>query len=288
MPTNTRLFFPCLASLLIIGARTGLAADSNFDRTLSTAVAPSITISTEAGYVHLHAGADTQVHIVAHVRGNHGGSGAETDHAIEQIVHNPPIRQQGNQIIVGERHSSDLFRNVTIDYEITAPRNSLADIATGSGDLEIQDVGSSLKAQSGSGSVRARGIHGPAMLGTGSGDIELSETAEGDVRAQTGSGSIRLHDISGGLYAEAGSGDIEVSGTIRSDWKLDTGSGSIRLTLGSQARFTLDATSGSGGIRVSQSLTRSGDISGYHVVGQANGGGAKLIAQTGSGDIEIR
>ena len=113
-----------------------------------------------------------------------------------------------------------------------------------SGDVEIQDVGASVKAQSGSGSVRVHGVQGMTTLGTGSGDIELQQTGPGDVKAETGSGSIRLHGISGALKASTGSGDIEAEGQPTSDWKVSTGSGSVRLSVGN-AHFTLDADTGS-------------------------------------------
>ncbi len=281
---------PCLLASLVLsfGIRAASATDRTFDRTLSTGSAPSISVSTASGYIHLSPGSDNQVHVSAHLHSGNGwfgGGGASAD--FEQIIRDPPIRQEGNDIIVGERHSSDLYRNITIDYEITAPRDSALDLVSGSGDLEIQNVGSTLKAQSGSGAVRARGVHGPATLGSGSGDLELFETARGDVRAQTGSGSIRLHDISGGLRAGTGSGDVEIFGSVTSDWKIDTGSGSIRLNLGSQAHFELDAFTGSGNVRVGPPVSLTGDTERHHVSGKVNGGGPLLKAQTGSGDIEI-
>jgi len=55
----------------------------------------------------------------------------------------------------------------------------------------------------------------------------------GDVKAQTGSGSVELRNLHGGLRAGTGSGDIKVGGTPSSDWKLRAGSGSVELWPGS-------------------------------------------------------
>ena len=55
------------------------------------------------------------------------------------------------------------------------------------------------------------------------------QTGEGDVKAQTGSGNIELKDIHGGLHAGTGSGDIKITGCPRCDWKLETGSGSVEF-----------------------------------------------------------
>src|SRR5215471_3995603 len=183
------------AAALTLAAATAFAADSSFDRTLNVSGNPNVSVSTGSGYIHLNPGSGSQVHIVAHLRSSHGwmsGGSGDVDSRIQQIVSNPPIVQNGNDITIGERHNNDLYRNINIDYDITLPKASSISAATGSGDVQIQDVGATIKAQSGSGSVQARGIQGPATLGTGSGNIELQQTGPGDVKAETGSGSIRL------------------------------------------------------------------------------------------------
>jgi hypothetical protein len=270
-------------------AATAFAADSNFDRTLSVSGSPNVSVSTGSGYIHLNPGSGSQIHIVAHLRSSHGwmSGGNDVDSRIQQIVSNPPIVQNGNEITIGERHSNDLYRNISIDYDITLPKTSGINAATGSGDVQIQDVGATIKAQSGSGSVRAHGIQGPATLGTGSGDIELEQTGPGDVKAETGSGSIRLNGLSGALRASTGSGDIEAAGQPTADWKLSTGSGSVRLVVGS-AHFNLDADTGSGSINVSQPITMQGSLNRHHVSGVVNGGGPIIRVGTGSGDIQIK
>jgi Putative adhesin len=281
------LVFTATAFTLI--AATAFAADSNFTRTLNVGSSPNVSVSTGSGYIRLHPSSGDQVQIVAHVHSSHGwmSGGGDVDGRIQQIVSSPPITQNGNDIIIGEHHSNDLFRNITIDYEITLPRSSAINSTTGSGDVEIQDVGASVKAQSGSGSVRVHGVQGPTTLGTGSGDIELQQTGPGDVKAETGSGSIRLHGLAGALKASTGSGDIEAEGQPTNDWKLSTGSGSVRLTVGN-AHFNLDADTGSGNINVAQPMTMQGSLNRHHVNAVVNGGGPTLHIGTGSGDIQIK
>jgi hypothetical protein len=275
------------ASTLVLAAT--VFADSNFDRTLNVSGSPNVSVSTGSGYIKLHPGSGSQVHIVAHVRSGHGwmSGGSDVESRIQQIVSNPPIVQTGNDITIGERHNNDLFRNITIDYDITLPKSSTINAGTGSGDIEIQDVGANVKAQSGSGSVHVRGVEGATTLGTGSGDIELHQTGPGDVKAETGSGSIRLQGLSGALKAGTGSGEIEAQGQPTSDWKLSTGSGSVRLIVGG-ARFNLDADTGSGSINVTQPITMQGSLNRHHVSGVVNGGGPTIKVGTGSGDIQIK
>ncbi len=275
------------AVLTFAAATSAWAVQDTFDRTLNVGSTPNVNVATGSGYIRLHPGSDSQIHIVGHVHASQSWFGTDRDSRIQQIVNNPPIFQSGNDITIGERHSGEMFRNISIDYEITLPRSSTIDATTGSGDLEVTDVGSSLRAQSGSGSVRAHGIKGPATLGTGSGDIEFNQASPGDVKAETGSGSIRLHSIAGALKASTGSGDVEVEGQPTTDWKVSTGSGSIRLTVGS-ARFNFDADTGSGNISVAQPITMQGNLNRHHISGVVNGGGPTIRANTGSGDIQIR
>jgi DUF4097 and DUF4098 domain-containing protein YvlB len=275
---------------LTLAATTAFGADSTFERTLKTGSSPNLSVTTGSGNVHLHPGSDNQVHVVAHLHTNHGwmSGGNDVESRMQQIVNNPPVAQNGNDITIGERHNSDLYRNISIDYDVTLPRSSNIAATTGSGDVEIQDAGGSLKAQSGSGNVRASGIQGAATLGTGSGDIELHQTGPGDVKAETGSGNIRLYGISGALRSSTGSGDIEANGQPSTDWKLSTGSGNIHLFVGSNAHFNVDADTGSGTIRVEQPITMQGSLNRHHVTGSVNGGGPTIRANTGSGDIQIR
>lgn len=275
---------------------SAFAADRSFDRTLTVSASPNVSVNTGSGNIHLHPGSDSQIHISArlHANNNHGwfdGGSGDVESRMTQIANNPPIQQSGSSITIGERDhggSNSLYRNISIDYDITLPRASAITAGSGSGDVQIEDVGASLKASTCSGNVKAHGIHGTATLDTGSGDIELQETAGGDVRAQTGSGNIHLDGIAGGLRAITGSGDIAIGGSPATDWKLETGSGNIRMNLGSSARFNLNASTGSGSVNIAQPITMQGSLDKHHISGSVNGGGPILRAETGSGDIEIR
>lgn len=286
---NTRIL---LIPTLVLATTAALAQDRNFDRTLSLSASPSINVATGAGSIHLHPGSDNQIHIVGHIHANHGwmnGGSSNLAARVQQIADHPPIVQSGNDVTIGERHASDLYRNLSIDYDITVPRTSSIVASSGSGDIEIQDAAVSFKADSGSGSIRARGVHGAANLQTGSGDIELVQVAPGDVHTQTGSGSLRLTVMSSPLRAGTGSGDIEVNGVPTSDWRLETGSGSIHLNVGSGSKFNVNASTGSGSIRIEQPFTMQGELNRNHITASVNGGGnANLKANTGSGDIQIR
>lgn len=278
-----------LAAATLAITATAFAAEGSFDRTLNVGSSPNLSVSTGSGYIRLKPGSDNQVHIVGHIHGNNSWMSGDLEGRIHQIASNPPIVQSGNEISIGQRHGdNDLYRNISIDYDVTLPKGSNINAATGSGDLTVDNVGATLKGQTGSGSVHATGIRGAATLGSGSGDVDLQQTGPGDVRAETGSGSVHLSGVNGGLKASTGSGDIEVAGQPATDWKLSTGSGSIRMTLGSGAKFNLVADTGSGSVNVSQPITMQGSLNRHHITGSVNGGGPLVHANTGSGDITVR
>ena len=276
-----------LTTAILLATATAAFADADFERTLTVSGQADLYVSTGSGHIKIFPGSDNQIHIKAHVHAGWSG-GRDLDERIRQIVANPPIQQSGNTVRVGEPRDRDLFNNISIDYDISAPASVALNLRSGSGDVEVDHVGRFLAASSGSGSVRAHGIHGPADMHSGSGDIELQQDAAGSVKAQTGSGSVHIDGLNGELTARTGSGTIEANGHITGAARLSTGSGSVRLNLTPDAHFELEASTGSGSIRVHfPNAPQQGEESRHHLTGAVNGGGPVLEAHTGSGNIEI-
>jgi DUF4097 and DUF4098 domain-containing protein YvlB len=264
-----------------------LAADGTFDKTLHVSGSVMLSVNTGSGYIHVSPGSDSEVHIIGHVHANRWSSWGDSSSAedrVKQVVSNPPIEQDGNTITVG-KHTN--YHNISIDYDVTTPRGTNLEADSGSGDLRLTDIGGSLKANTGSGSIEATGLSGRVVLETGSGDIDAEMHSAPDVKAQTGSGGIKLRGVTGGLYAETGSGDIEVTGQPGTSWKLETGSGSITLDTGGRAKFSLDATTGSGSIHSDPPISTHGSLERHHITGDVNGGGPIVRVETGSGDVRI-
>jgi hypothetical protein len=278
---------------LLMISTASFASDNKFERTLNVSAQPDLYVATGSGNITVHSGNDNQIHIVGHVHAgwNMFGIGGSVDGVkarMQHIIDNPPIMQDGNTVRVGESNDHELFNNVSIDYDISAPAAVALNVHSGSGDVEIDHVGRYLSAGSGSGNVRAHGIHGPAELSSGSGDIELEEEGPGDVKAKTGSGNIKVHGLNGGLTARSGSGNIDADGRLTGPANLAAGSGNIKLHLTPDAHFNLEASTGSGDIRVNYpGAPTQGDNSRHHLTAPINGGGAPLEARTGSGNIEI-
>jgi hypothetical protein len=272
----------------LLSLTTVALADSTFDRTLNVSAQPDLYVSTGSGNIHIMAGSDNQIHVVGHIHAGWSAFG-DVDGRITRIMQNPPIVQEGNTVRIGEGGDHSLLSNISIDYDISVPADVALNLHSGSGDVVVNHAGRFLAASSGSGNVQAHGIHGPADLESGSGDLELDEDGAGDVKAKTGSGNIQIHGLNGGFMARTGSGDVTADGHLQGAGTLSAGSGDIRLHLTSDSRFTLEASTGSGDIRVHMPgvVATNSDSSRHHVTTAVNGGGPPLEIRTGSGDIEI-
>jgi len=276
--------FATAIAVLMAAALPALASEATFERNLAVSGHVDLTVSTGSGNIHLTRGSDNQIHIFGRVKSTCWGINCPSEQTVREIAANPPIEQTGNIVRIGNRHEG--WHNISIDYEIQAPASSFLTANSGSGDVNVEEVGDNAKLSTGSGNIHATGLHGSFSVNTGSGDIVAEQTGEGDVKAETGSGNIDLRDIHGGLHAHTGSGDIKFHGVPSMDSKLETGSGNVELWPGDTG-FTLDASTGSGSIHSDAEMVVQGSFDHHHMTGRIHGGGPTVRVETGSGDIEI-
>jgi hypothetical protein len=282
MQKRFSVFLATLLVVLVPGMAR--AATGTFDRTLHVSGGAVLSVHTGSGYIHVTPGPAGVVHIVGHVQANGWGFGASAEDRVQRVVNHPPIEQGGNMVTIGAHQ--DWLNNVSIDYEITAPRGTQLEAGTGSGDLRLSDLGSSLRAETGSGDIEASGFNGHVELRSGSGDIHADLQSANDVSAHSGSGKIVISGVSGALFAETGSGDIQITGRPTEGWQLRSGSGDVTLSVGN-APFTLDASTGSGDVHSDPPISTHGSSGHHHIAGAVNGGGPTVRIETGSGDIRI-
>jgi hypothetical protein len=133
-----------------------------------------------------------------------------------------------------------------------------------------------VRAETGSGRLRVRGISGDLRLEAGSGAIELAEV-RGRVWARASSGEITGTGLaSPSVEAEVGSGRLAFGfAAPPRRVKASAGSGMVQITVPSGSYYRVDVQAGSGSVRVDPAL---------HDRSSPNG----IVAKTGSGAILIR
>ena len=306
---SSRSVLGFLTVALVVLASTavfGSTPQGTFDRTLQVSGPVDLEVLTHSGDVTVRAGSSGSVVIHAKIFvGDRWLLGGRREEDVRAIQQNPPIRQEGNRIHIDYVS----YHNISVDYEITVPRDTTirtrsgsgdqilegthgnVDVQTGSGDVKITKLNGAVLAQTGSGNIRAREISGTVKGQTGSGDVEIEENGSGDVDMHTGSGNISARGVQGGFRGETGSGDVSAEGSQSGPWEIHTGSGTVRVRLPSNAAFDADISSSSGSVDVGApiEMTVQGRVGDMHksIHGKVRGGGQLLRVRTGSGDIHI-
>ncbi len=320
-----RSVFAAALLLTLTGAATAGTEVEYFNRTLTVNGKADIEVMSGSGEIRIRAVKGNTVSIKARVEASDGwfrGSLSARE-KVRRIVENPPIEQNGNNIVIGKIRDRELSRNVSISYELTVPEDADVRASSGSGDVVISGIQGYLKSSTGSGEVRADNIKGGASLSSGSGNITADtiqgnlkvSTGSGDVTARslggaftvrtgsgnvrieqnsagsgdasTGSGDIRVDGLIGGMRASTGSGNIEIAGKVTESWRISTGSGDITLNVPAGSDFDIDVESRHGSVRLG-SLKVDGIVKSEYAKGRIGKGGAMVFASTGSGNVIIR
>jgi len=302
-------FAMCTIALVVLFSSTTALASTpqgNFEKTLSVSGPVNLEVLTRSGDVTVRAGGSGSVTIRGKIYvGDHWlmGNRSADVHEIEQ---HPPIRQEGNSIHIDYVN----MRNISVDYEITVPAETVVrtrsgsgdqtiegtrgnvDTQTGSGDVKLAKLTGEIHLQTGSGNIRAREVSGAVKGGTGSGDVEIEEASAGDIDLHTGSGNIVARGVQGGFHGETGSGDVTAEGSQTGEWEIHTGSGNVHVRLPSNAAFDADISTNSGTVDLGEpvEMTVQGRVGDSHkqIRGKVHGGGPLLRVRTGSGDIHIQ
>ena len=238
-----------------------------FDRTLTVSGPVDLDIRTGSGGIRIYTGAGNTVHVVGRIRANNW-FGSDPEGRVKEIEAHPPIEQSGNTIRIGQPVDDDLFRSVSIGYEVTVPASTRVRSIAGSGGQTI------------------RGVDGPVEATAGSGGVRIEATGSA-VDARTGSGGIVITGAKAGVRARAGSGGIRIDGTPVEAWELRTGSGGITMSVADNTPFELDARTGGGRIDSHLPINPIDEVSKHRLRGRVGGGGARVELSTGSGGIRI-
>lgn len=182
------------------------------------------------------------------------------------------------------------------DIQITGSKGEV-EARTQRGDIVVEDAAGSVELNALSGDIVTSAIAGELRVGVLSGDVRIRQVT-GDVEVKTVSGGIDLRDArSRFVRVGSTSGDITFDGTVdpTGRYELQTHSGDIDLMLPANVGAQLTVSTFSGGIDSEVPLVLiPGNQGGAGSHGKkftftlGRGGGARIIAETFSGDIMIR
>jgi DUF4097 and DUF4098 domain-containing protein YvlB len=128
-----------------------------------------------------------------------------------------------------------------------------------------------VKGSTGGGNIRADACKAALRIDTGGGNIVINDFTGTSADAKTGGGSI--------------SADIAVQPKAACSFR--TGGGNIRLNIITTVTANIDANTGGGRLRTDIPVTIKGEKRSTSLEGTINGGGPRLLLETGGGDISI-
>ena len=234
-----------VAATAILAVSAVGAAQTNqgsFRRELKVTGPVDLTIRSGSGRIRVIAGNDGTVTVSARLRAGTSWFWGDTTDRIRKIEANPPIEQAGNTISIGKFADEYLSRNISISYDVTVPVRTTVKANTGSGSVEVGDLAGSVDAHSGSGEITVGRVGGLVVARTGSGSIEVSGGT--GLEAHAGSGSIRATDIAGPLKASSGSGSVHVAQSGKGEVEVSSSSGDV-VVRGLNGAARISASSGS-------------------------------------------
>ena len=225
-------------------------------QTFQTGGPVDVVVRTGSGHVTVTAQdtPDTTVELTAlNAAGEDAVAATRVDHSRGAVVVDVP------------RRGSGLFRpGPAVGVRITCPTGStlhvkaesadiraegsydVVDLASGSGDLSLENVTGTGKLKTGSGAIETGEVEGALVVASGSGDISLDRSGR-SATVTVGSGDLSIGALSGEVVAKTGSGDVEV-GVLQGS--LQTKSGSGDLTIRRAASGTVRANGASGQISI--------------------------------------
>ena len=240
-----------------------------------------------------------------------------------RVADNPPIQRDGQTVRLRPPSDAAEQRAVTVSYQVRVPPETevaatsesgattvrgvaravvirtqsgaidviqlggTAVVTSGSGSVTVDGIAGSLTVTTSSSSVTAHSVAGDLRVRTTSGAVDVALSGEGDADVETGSSAIRLSGIRGAVIAATQSGHVSLQGVPRRDWVASAGSGSVDITTETSVPFTIDASGGSGSVKVIGASVQ-GSVSKRKVIGSIAGGGPLVKVTSRSGLIVVR
>jgi hypothetical protein len=218
---------------------TGVERTERIEKTFEVGSAPKLTISNFAGSVTIRPGDGGTVRVVATKKAKGTGD-------LDAIVVQMGGQASGVEITTSHPTLPSIS-DASVDVEITVPADTMIDLRTGAGSIDVHDVQGALQVEAGAGSIEIRGAAGAVSVTTGAGSIDYEGNPAGGCIFHAGVGGIMLRlpadanltvDLSAGLGGAHS--ELPVSGTVT--MRL------VRGTIGTGSQGSITASAGVGSI----------------------------------------
>ncbi|MGH7620544.1 MAG: DUF4097 family beta strand repeat-containing protein [Gemmatimonadaceae bacterium] len=230
---------------------------------------------------------------------------------VHAVSDNDDIRMSASStrvtVDVAGGHGGDTRFDVTVPYGVRVTTSSQSgditvhgtrgqlDVRSNSGSVDIEDITTRLDVNSLSGDITGRSIMGDVAISALSGEVHLSDV-RGNVDVGGVSGDISLRGVAAKVVrAKTTSGSVLYDGTIdpAGSYELTSHSGDVKLRVPRDASAQLTVSTWNGTIDSDFPITlKPGDHAlsvtrSKRYVFEIGGGGARINAETFSGDITI-
>ena len=231
------------------------------DDTFVVGTSPRVVVSVDNARIVVNPGADGRVRVEATI--------TKPNRLEYQIT------QAGNTISVEAKDKGrgifDFGDSPEADIEITTPSNTMVELRSVNGGVEVY------------------GMHQSGTVRTSNGKIVLQDVS-GDFDISTINGAVTIALASGSFDVETINGRIDFDGTLTPGGtnRMTTTNGSVAIKLQGTASEEPDASTANGSV-VSELpilMTTSGD--GRGLVGSIGTGDAELYVRTSNGSVTIR
>ena len=259
------------------------------DTTFAFDKAGTVSVTATSGDIIVSGGSDGRIHVVAtSENGNLSLDVAPNRVTLQNRAgesHFEITVPYGVQVIARSQSGDMRFRDTRGAIEAHAS----------SGDLEIEGVNGHLDVNTLSGGITARDVTGDADLVTTSGDVKILNLL-GNADVSTVSGDVELRGATGKtMRAKTTSGDVRFDGLIDAAgrYEFSTHSGDVEMHVQRDASAQLTISTWNGGINSDFPITlrpgahQIGSGMGKQYTFEIGGGGARITAETFSGDVTI-
>jgi hypothetical protein len=201
------------------------------------------------------------------------------------------------------------FSRQRLNIEVRMPKNADLQLETSNGAVDVAALNGDIGIHTSNGQIRAEQLSGTMDIGSSNGAIAL-ETLKGTLQVRTSNGAISATGVDGKCVLSTSNGRIQVAGrfdslhisssngpviaraesgsSMSSGWTISTSNSRVDLSVPTDLKATLNASTSNGGITVDLPVTVQGFQSRSRLAGTINGGGPELSIHTSNGSMRVR